>query len=197
MLVLAIVVLNGCFAPTVPNETPSGGDTDGNMTSGSTGTTGTPSPTSTDGPPSSGPASSSSSGSGSSSTSSADTSSTTAPSGGESSSGSSASSSSTGPAELDPYGQCTPGTAGWEVECPAGNSDLGCGVSAADGSVCLPDCTDAPDSCPAANGPTPPFCIQLVGGRHACLLLCQEDGHCPEGMACQEFASSTVCAWPS
>jgi hypothetical protein len=99
---------------------------------------------------------------------------------------------STGPSTIDPdgpYGDCDP-----ERSCPA-NGPLGC-ANTDDGVVCLPDCDEA--ECPDLEGPTAPFCVGLVGGEHACVILCQDDSHCPAGLTCQSgFGNSDICAWPS
>lgn len=192
ILGFTVIGLSGCFSPIAPDEavTASATEESTSSTSSTTGGGATTAVTDDTGRPSS------SSTGGAAGPDDASAGSSTAEGIASSTSGSSGGSSSTGPKEPDPYGQCTPGTKGWQVECPPGNSDLGCAATEDEGSVCLPDCTDAPDSCPSTDGPTPPFCVQLVGGRSACLILCQTDGHCPDGMLCQEFAASSICAWP-
>lgn len=117
---------------------------------------------------------------------------TTSDDDGSTSTGSVEGSSSTGPGTIDPegpYGDCAP-----EDSCPDGTSPLGCAMTD-EGQVCLPGCNDG--RCPDSGGPTPAFCVGLVGGESACLVLCQQDEHCPPGLTCQEgFGAEAICAWP-
>lgn len=180
----------GCFSPNATTETQSGAtassdasstsDFSGATTSGVDAVTSGPGTGSTSDPDASSTSGTSSAGTGSSSG-----------SPGSTSSGGEQGSSSTGPQTIDPegpYGDCAPLSS-----CPAGNSDLGCATTDT-GQVCLPDCAEI--ACPESGGPTPAFCLPLVGGREACLVLCQEDGHCPPGLTCQDgFSSESICAW--
>lgn len=108
-------------------------------------------------------------------------------------------SGSTGEGGLDPYRPCWPGEPMGGSQCDVGAHGSLC-IADDDprqtGYACTTECEQTAD-CPApSSGSATPSCVD-IGDFGVCVLDCELDGDCPDGMVCSVYATAAVDPWPS